>query len=534
MIKRIIDWTVSAVSPAAGARRAHARKVERSYRGGETNRLTAHQNPKNQSASQELRGPFGADALRAWARMLIRDNAYAFSAKNAIVSKVVGTGFNLQSALETSSGEDEPDTNENRDRIWSDWCEVADINGELSFDEIQCLAYGEMVEAGESLLHFVSVPKVHKGIYRPVPLAIELIEADRLAVDYDTYSLDRTNGHRIERGVELDDKGRPVAYWIYPSHPLEPNTLKRTPERIPASRVQHLYRKDRIGQTRGVTWFAPVMESMRALGTYLENELSASAVASCFTTAIKTETPISQGIPSAGDTDIQDSNGSNYQFLEPGLILNLKPGESLESANPGRPNANAGPWISLIVRGIAAGMGISFESVSKDFSQTSYSSSRTSENDNKPRFRRWQNYWKQHCCQTTWDRFCDAAALAGVEEFPTATELLSDRRTAAPVDIMPPVWEWVDITAEQSASEASINAFQSTYADELGGRGKNWRRNFKQRAKEEAEKQRLGLTSPEDAKTNQANATANQANAVAETQLATTDNLETEGTNVKA
>lgn len=95
------------------------------------------------------------------------------------------------------------------------------------------------------------------------------------------------------------------------------------------------------------------------------------------------------------------------------------------------------------------------------------------------------------------------------------TELLDDRRENAPVDIMPPTEEWVDITAEQSASEASINAFQSTYADELGGRGKNWRRTFRQRAKEEREKERLGLVSPEDAKAAQAEGQANQANAQA-------------------
>ncbi len=73
-LDRAIGW----FSPAAGVRRAHARKVlQRSYQGAENNRLTNHKRPKNQSADQELLGPHGADSLRAWARALVRDNAYA-------------------------------------------------------------------------------------------------------------------------------------------------------------------------------------------------------------------------------------------------------------------------------------------------------------------------------------------------------------------------------------------------------------------------------------------------------------------------
>lgn len=524
MIKRSIDWMVSVVSPSMSVRRLHARKVERGYLGAEANRLTANRNPKNQSADSELLGPHGADALRAWARMLVRDNGYAWSALEAIVSETIGTGIGIQSMLESDNGQDEEDTNENRDKTWAEWCEVCDINGQLTYDEIQTLAFREMVEAGECLLHFVTVPKIHNGIRRPVPLALELIEADRLATDKDTHHRKNVDGsgkaqNRIVRGVEMDQAGRPVAYWIYSSHPTEPYAYQRTAERVPAKNIQHLFRKDRISQSRGVTWFAPIAAQTRDLGTYIENEIQASAVASCFVAAIKTETPLDTGLPpstSVSNADSTDANGNRYGYLESGLLLNLKPGESLDSANPGRPNANAGPWISLMLRGMAAGTGTSYESISKDFSQTSYSSSRTSKLENRPRYRRWQNYWMCHFNQTTWDRFCDAAAIAGLKEFPTMEQLLTDRREFAPVEFMPPVWEWVDVSSEQASSEASINAFQTTYADELGGRGRSWRRTFKQRAKEEALKMRLGLVTPENAKTMKNEGDANQSNATAE------------------
>jgi hypothetical protein len=83
--------------------------------------------------------------------------------------------------------------------------------------------------------------------------------------------------------------------------------------------------------------------------------------------------------------------------------------------------------------------------------------------------------------------------LAG---FPTVAELLDNPRKAAPCEHLPPSWEWVDPQAEQQSSEAGLKAFQTTYLDELAGRGKNWRQVFYQRAKEEALLKQLGLISP--------------------------------------
>ena len=515
MLKTIVDYTVSVFAPQAAVRRANARRVERAYHGAEANRLTNQSKPKNQPADTELAGPFGADSLRAWARMLVRDNAYAWSALESIVSETIGSGIGVQSMLETPSGQDVEDTNENRDKTWAEWAEVCDVNGQLTFNEMQVLAFREMVEAGECLIHVLPVPRTYKGIYRPVPLALEIIEADRLAIDYDTYITNRKSETRITRGVELDEDGMPVAYWIYPAHPNDVRVFtNRTPEQIPAKQILHLFRKDRIGQTRGVTWYAPVIGWLRDLGVYVENEIQASAVASCFVTAIKTETPLSTNLPTS-ESDSTDSAGTKYEFLQPGMVMNLNPGESIESANPGRPNSSSAPWIALMLQGIAAGTGTSYESVSKDFSNTSYSSSRTSKLENRPRYRRWQKYWMSHFNQPIWDAFCDQAALVGRKEFPTASELLDDRRQVAPVEFQPPDWEWVDITAEQQASELSINALQSTYADEIGKKGGSWRRNFYQRAKEEELKKKLGLVTPEQAMAQQAQGLAEQAQAQA-------------------
>ena len=497
----LLDKAISYFSPHAGLRRAQARKVLRSFQGAETNRLNTNKKPRNLSADQESMGPAGADALRAWARALVRDNAYAANVVDTIVCNVIGSGIQALSVYETSEGEDVEDVNEKRDALWSEWCEVADINGRLTYAEIQSVCMREVIEAGEVLVRKIRTPgKEYKGIRRPVPFALELIEADRLSLERDTFAsrVSRENGNRIIRGVELDDKGKPVAYWVYPEHPNSPYTVRnQKPERIPAEEILHIYRVDRIGQSRGVSWFASAMQWLRDLGVYVDNELQSSAVAACFSVAIKSETPIGDLAHPDGEDSV-DENGNSLEYLEPGIINRLRPGESVDVINPLRPNGSAAVFVNLMLRGICAGTGTSYESISKDFSNTSYSSSRSSKLEDRPRYKRIQQMIISHLCQPVWDEFCNAAARSDAEGFPSSAELLENRRTVAPVEWQTPEWEWVDPASEQTAAADSIARFMSTYSDELGARGRSYRTTFYQASKERKLRLKLGLLTAEE------------------------------------
>jgi lambda family phage portal protein len=494
MIGRFVDSVIESIAPSAALKRAQARAIlARSYAGAEPSRLDGNRRPQNRPADQEMLGPAGADKLRAWARTLVRDNAYAWGVVDTIVSSVVGQGIRTQSLLETQDGEDVELTNEIRDKTWSDWAKVCELTGQMCWSEVQAMCQREMAEAGEILIHMVTVPLIHNGIRRPVPLALELIEADRLATDRDTYQYSRSEGRRVVRGVELDEFGKPCAYWIYPAHPLDYHSFRREPVRIPAENILHLFRRDRVGQTRGVTWFAPAVSWMRDLGIYLDNEMQAGAVASCATAMIKTETPLPSLMgPTNGDSS--DTNGNQYSYLEPGAVFYLRPGESVETVNPSRPNSNAEPWIALMLRGIAVGTGLSYEIVARDFSQTNYSSNRASQLEDRRRFRCWQSYLINHLCSPVWRKFNEAAALIGKVGFPSMHQLSEDFDRYAPCEFMPPTWEWVDPSTEQSSSQNAIAAYQATYADELGAKGLNWRHVFYQRAKENALLAKLGLS----------------------------------------
>lgn len=495
----VLDRVIGFVSPQWGLKRAIARRaLQRGYSGAEQSRISGPR-PKNQSADSEALGSSGADAVRAWARKFVRDNAIATGIVETIATAVVGCGIHAQSMVEDAEGNDVESVNDARDAAWMAWCESCDVNGQMTFAEIQFLAMREIVEAGECLIRFVSIKDGDK-----VPLALELIEADRLAVDHDTYMVRSKLGqgqNRVIRGVELTDTGKPVAYWIYPEHPNSPYVNRNTtPVRVPANECLHLFRRDRIGQTRGVSWFAPVQIPVRDLGIYWENELQASAVAACFTAAITSDGPVS-GLSDPDEGDTTDAVGNTYDHVEPGIILRLNKGESFTAVNPARPNSSAGAWINLIQRLIGVGVGLGYEKVSRDFSNTSYSSARTSELEDRRRFKRFQQYLISHLCQPVWDRFCEAAAIKGVDTFPSLSDLLTNRRLMAPVAWQVPEWEWVDPQNDQAASEAAIKANMSTLQRECAKNGINWKKNIRQRAKEKAAEREYSVQPNDDKQT---------------------------------
>src|SRR6185437_1354099 len=83
-------------------------------------------------------------------------------------------------------------------------------------------------------------------------------------------------------GVQLDTLRAPEGYWLRRSHPGAVNQISFTWDFFPAfgaktgrRQVLHLYDKLRPGQTRGVPYLAPVIETLKMLGRYMEAEVMA-------------------------------------------------------------------------------------------------------------------------------------------------------------------------------------------------------------------------------------------------------------------
>lgn len=490
MFGEFLDNAVSIFAPSLAAQRVRARSVfrqlRRGYKAAEYSRLNSNRRPLNQSADREMQRD--ADIARAAARDLVRNNSYAATVVDAITSNVVGRGIIAQVGASLDSAADDAGYNAALATLWDRWQRQCSTCGRFSFAEVQHICQREIVEAGECLVHFTTQRDPARG----VPLALEVIEADRLASDYDVYRADKTQTYR---GIEMDAAGNPVAYWIYPTHPNGTWVAPLAPIRVPASDVLHLYRRDRIGQSRGMTWFAPVLPWLRDLNTYVENELQASAVSSCFTAAITTEQGYDpSGLLATSGSDTTDSDGNSLEYLQPGMVARLRPGESITGINPGRPNSASEPWINLMLRAVAVGVGLSYETVARDYSKVNYSSYKAGELQERRQFRVWQQYLIDHLCSPVWWRFLTSAAIANLDGAPTSADLLAEPEVYGAVRWQPPGWQWNEPLKEQQAADAAIQTNLSTLEDECAAKGKDWRDVLRQRKREQEFSASLGIT----------------------------------------
>lgn len=453
-------------------------KVERAYEAARTHRLNSAWRASNRSADLELQDD--ADTIRARARDLVRNNAYARGIIRAKVRNVVGAGVRPQARVKSTDGEENETFNELVEKLWDRFQRQVDVTGRQTFYEMQQTIVSEVAEAGEVLVKFVrsSDPS------RVVPFALELIDIDRLSDDQ--LQINQENGNEIRRGVEIDASGKTVAYWLYPYHPNDLNTLHVTADRQPAEDFIHLFRTDRVGQTRGISDFAPVVRWLKSLDKYMDNEMTSSTISSCFSAVIKSLSGGADGgILGESTDDGQDQNGNKFEYLEPGLVARLFPGEEIQVVDPGRHQTEAIAWITLMLRSMGVGTGLSYERLTRDYSQTNYSSNRASDLEDRREFRMEQQWLIDHFCIPVWERFLSLAVAIELPEMPTPFEFIADFQRWTEHEWQPPGWEWVDPQKEVTAIEKAVQMNLTTLAKETLKRdGGDYRSNIRQRGKE--------------------------------------------------
>jgi lambda family phage portal protein len=381
-----IDRIVNYFDPVRGARRMRARAFEAlagSFTGASRTRR-ALKEWRTQNADADADILYDLPLLRERSRDLIRNAPIAVGAIGTSLANVVGTGLKLQSRVDAEFlglSEEEADAWEDQtEREWRLWSESqeCDISRTLNFHALQTLAFRQTLENGDV---FALLPRIARA-GSPYSLKVQLVEADRIcnqnwAGDSET----------ITAGVEKDPAtGAPISYHVMNQHPGATRFWKkdgRTWQVVPAfgrktglRNVLHLYEVTRPGQTRGVPFLAPVMETLKQLDRYTEAELMAAVVAGLFTVFVKTE-------GGALDFDITTGMGVETGALSTdddmklgnGAVVGLKKNEDISTANPGRPNTAFDPFVKSILEQIGAALGIPFEVLIRHF-QSSYSASR--------------------------------------------------------------------------------------------------------------------------------------------------------------
>lgn len=443
------------LTPPAAPPRAH-----RMYAAARNSRSTGGFGGTQTSADAELLTSL--PTMRSRARQMVRDSSYAKRAKRVVVDNVIGAGVNMQcQASNTRAGLNERVNSDIEDAFcaWgaADSCHTG---GKLHFHDLERAAFGQIFEAGEVLLrmHFARFGQ------SKVPLGLELIEAERLAEDVMPGAIGTNLDIRM--GVEVDRFHRPVAYWVREIHQGDIRGLRSNRfERVPADEMFHLYIVDRWPQTRGEPWLHTALRKLDEMNEYTGLEISAARASAAYFATI--ETP-EEGSPLASDTE---DDGQQVMDIEPLTIQQLNPGEKLSFHTPNRPNGSLDPFMRAMLREVAAGACVSYESLSRDYSQSNYSSSRLALMDDRELYRVLQQWWIRSFRLPLHKRWLQQAALAGAVSSVSATTYLSGREKLEAVHFKPRGWSWIDPTKEVKAYKEAIRAGLTTTTDVIAATG---------------------------------------------------------------
>lgn len=441
-----LDRVTAPIAPKWTLKRQRARIAAevllRHYEGASVGRRTQGWRKSSGDANAVI-GP-ALSRLRDVARDLVRNNPFAEAAVASIADDTVGWGIKAK-----------PLDNDKRAlAAWNAWAETTacDADGRHDFYGLQKLIMRNVAEAGEVLVRR-RIRRPEDGL--PLPLQLQVLDADFLDTTKDTASFPGSTGRRIVQGVEFDAIGRRVAYWLFPEHPGSAMAGSITSVQVPAESVLHIFRSTRTGQVRGPSWFAPVLLLLKDLDEFADATLMKQKIAACL--AVMT-TDVDG---SAAPLGAVESTAANPQvdMLEPGAVLNLTPGRSVEIVRP--PQAgDYEPYVRNLLRGAATGLGVRYSAMTGDFSDMPFSASRAERLDHENRVTDWR--WRMLIPQ-----FCDPAWQWAMQ----IAVVMNQISTVPQAKWTPPAFQMLDPANEGLAAQRNIRTGITSLPEEIRARG---------------------------------------------------------------
>lgn len=440
--------------------------------------------------------------LRSRSRDLVRNSPIAGGAIETQVTHVVGTGLSLQSRVNAEflglTPEQASAWQRRTETLYSMWArsEFADVVGEQNFYELQDLAFRSRLENGDVFVVLAS--KRRDGW--PFTLALQVIEADRCCnPDF------KSDTDTLVAGIQKDAFGEPVACWFTDRHPgtayLTTGKVnwKRYAMRSPSGRrnVLHLKRKLRAGQTRGIPELAPIVEALKQIDRYSKAEVDAAVNSAAFSIFSKMDPEAFQEV---FDDDTRTAYVQDAMSWDgtptTGRVVNLLPGEEIQSAAMNRPNPNFDPFVQAFLTQIGIGLNIPKEVLTKHF-QSSYSAARAALMDAWRTFKIRREWVASKLCQPVFEEWLADAVAAGMIDAPGffADPLVRAAYCGS-------VWTGdgpgaIDPMKEASAAEKRMQIGLTTLSEEITAHdGGDWEAKHAQQVVEQKAREEGGLVQP--------------------------------------
>jgi lambda family phage portal protein len=191
-----------------------------------------------------------------------------------------------------------------------------------------------------------------------------------------------------------------------------------------------------------------VMMKVKDFDDFEDAQLMQQKVAACFAAFITKE---SDDTATASD----DNDDDNTERIEPGIIEHLHQGEEVSFANP--PSTSGQETFGrMTLRGIAAGAGLSYETLSGDLSNVNFSSGRMGWLEMHRNISEWQErIMITQFCDPIWSWFIQGAKIAGK----TKDDQIAASWTPPRREMIDPVKEVNGLT---TLCQAGFDSYQNT------------------------------------------------------------------------
>lgn len=457
-----IDAIVGFINPVAGVKRAQARQVMGYYEAAKPSRLRKFRRDQGGPNTQTQQGHV---AIRTQARHADQNHDIARGVLDTLVNNTVGAkGIEIEPQPRLADGTIDRDYARALLREWRDWTRSPEVTGQHHWGRVQRLMARTWLRDGEGFAQKIigRIAGLNHGTR--VPFSIEMLEPDMVPFDY----TDLARG--IRQGIQTNAWNRPVGYWVYKTHPHDSIEVASVAnlKNIPAANMIHVANIDRIGQVRGMSIFASVINRLEDIKDYEESERVAAKIAAMLTAYVKRNHP--DGVdPETLPKDDEGNITPREVGFEPGAIIDtLQVGEEIELIDSKRPNPNLVGFRHGQLKALAAGTRTTASSISKTY-EGSYSAQRQEMVENWANYAALADEFVGAFIRPIWEAFVRAADISGV--VPRPPEI--DERDADDALYLGQAMPWIDPAKEAKAWRDLVKAGFASEVEVIRKRGGN-------------------------------------------------------------
>lgn len=455
---------------------------KRAFQGAIFNRLTSDWG-SSESINLDLQQ--GLRTLRGRTRELSINNEFARRYLKLIKTNVVGPDGVQLSVQATYPDQSMDSMNDRIESHFDTWGrpENCTVTGRLDWRKVQELVIESVARDGEALVWLRRGPEFGKYAFQ-----LQLLDADHLDENYN-YTM--PNGNAVFQGVELNSYGRPVAYHLWESNPSDTGLIGgQKPAnriRVSAEDLLHIFDTERASQVRGYPWLSSAMLALHHIGKYREAELIAARIAASKQMFYKQQENVGFG----GDDDELDDQGNITFETNPGTHEILPRGWSIEHVDFSHPNTTFSQFQKDVLRGVAAGLGVSYNSLASDLESVNYSSARFGGLEDQAQFRSMQRWFINALIKPVYEEWLKIQLLTNNWGLSIPYNKFDKFNT---VRYIARSWQSVDPAKDLRADVEALNNSLTSHSDVISKTGRDPEEVFAQIKKDKERMAAMGIT----------------------------------------